>query len=814
MGTPGMFSASGRSSGPRLVHSSDNDQGPSVVSRLAPVTAEPFADDAAGAGYFSTDYHHRFLVTAIRERLAKARGFVLVSGEPSADGEMLARYLTDEKETGYRVALVRCRTGMVFDDLVRAYSRQLGLRADDDSARLWALLSHLMLETRNGITRILIVENADALDIRTFDELHRFARLDDPHLMSVVLLSSPSFAQRLDAAPLNFLKPAIVGQVAVQHLYADEVGAFIHYQLNAVAPSRAMVLSSDDISAIAAAANGNPATVNRLARQALSAKSPSPPPLEPVAVKPIEPVAVKPIEPVAAKPVEPVATKPIEPVAAKPIEPAAVKPIEPATVKPIEPATVRPIPAPPPKLPAAALPLSPKPLPAVKILAAEPSPAKPLPAVAKAPAAQPIAEDPIPNIPLVLPTPGAPPPERSDAAAAAVRAVRAARTPAPPPTARKALSDAEHHVKPALSPPPPDMPAVPLSPAANEPDAELEDETPLPLAKRQRPQMASGVAAVIYLAAVVLSGALLLYIFDPGLRRDQVPLLSATATIPPAPASETVATVQPVATAPVPEPPLPPALNAPASRAGSSDAPPPADAPAATPVLAANDAAPPRPAPAKETMAKETTTDSRTIAATTTEAPLAPAVPAAALVTAAPAVVEPPNEADTRSAASVEPAAPPSPKAPALAAAEPATKSALPSDSRALGALQPKLQPPPRDTDTAVTTTPSTPPPVSSFERPPAAELVVLVRRGDEFLAAGDIVSARNFFERAAKSGDPEGALGLGKSYDPLYLRQAGVRGVGGDPAKAATWYGSAAVAGNAEAALRLKRLQAAYPPQ
>jgi len=113
MGTPGMFSASGRSSGPRLVHSSDNDQGPSVVSRLAPVTAEPFADDAAGAGYFSTDYHHRFLVTAIRERLAKARGFVLVSGEPSADGEMLARYLTDEKETGYRVALVRCRTGMV-----------------------------------------------------------------------------------------------------------------------------------------------------------------------------------------------------------------------------------------------------------------------------------------------------------------------------------------------------------------------------------------------------------------------------------------------------------------------------------------------------------------------------------------------------------------------------------------------------------------------------------------------------------------------------------------------------------------------------
>ncbi|HEV2549512.1 MAG TPA: ATP-binding protein, partial [Stellaceae bacterium] len=335
------------------------------MSRLAPAATEPFADDVAGAEYFATDYHHRFLVNAIRERLAKARGFVLVSGDPPADGEMLSRYLTDEKETGHRVALVRCRTGMVFDDLVRAYSRQLGLRADDDSARLWALLSHLMLETRNGITRILIVENADALDIRTFDELHRFARLDDPHLMSVVLLSSPGFAQRLDVAPLNFLKPAIVGHVAVRHLHADEVGAFIHYQLNTVAPSRALMLSSDDVAAIAAAAKGDPGAVNRLAREALAAKAAPPPAPEPV-VPPSLP----------------------EPFVSKPLPAAA------------------------PKLPAAALPVTPKPVPAMKLLTPEPpapaaatAPAKPpVPAAAVKPAAaEPVAEDPIPDIPLVLP---------------------------------------------------------------------------------------------------------------------------------------------------------------------------------------------------------------------------------------------------------------------------------------------------------------------------------------------------------------------------------------------------------------------------
>jgi type II secretory pathway predicted ATPase ExeA len=732
------------------------------VSRLAPAAGDPFADDAAGTDYFATDYHHRFLVNAIREQLAKARGFVLVSGDPPADGEMLSRYLTDEKETGYRVALVRCRTGMVFDDLVRAYSRQLGLRADDDSARLWALLSHLMLETRNGIARILIVENADALDIRTFDELHRFARLDDPHLMSVVLLSSPGFAQRLDAAPLNFLKPAIVGYVAAQHLHADEVGAFIHYQLNTVAPNRALMLSSEDIAAIAAAAKGDPRAVNRLAREALTAKAAPPPAPEPV-----------------------VSSPPPEPLVAKPVPTAA------------------------PKLPAAALPLMPKPLPAMKLLTPEPpapapaaAPAKPpVPAAALKPAAaEPVAEDPIPDIPLVLPAAALPSPERADAAAA--RTIRAARAPAPPPAPppapRKTPADGEHIVKP-IPPKPADMPAVPLSPAASDDHADLEDETvPLPLERRQRPQMASGVAAVIYLAAVVLSGALLLYIFDPGLRRDQVPLLSATATIPPPP-SEPVATVQPVATAPVPEPPL----ETPVRTAASAPlAPAPADTPAAAPVVTASE-------PSLLAPSKEPAADAKPMVAKAGEAPLAPALPATAVASVPPAAAEPPNEADTRSAASVEPAAPP-PRIPALAA-EPPVKTALPSDPRPVEAVTPKLVPVPREADTVVT---ATPPPVSSFERPPAAELAVLVRRGDEFLTAGDIVSARNFFDRAAKSGDAGGALGLGKSYDPLYLRQAGVRGVAGDPAKAANWYRTAATAGNAEAALRLKRLQAAYPPQ
>jgi hypothetical protein len=90
----------------------------------------------------------------------------------------------------------------------------------------------------------------------------------------------------------------------------------------------------------------------------------------------------------------------------------------------------------------------------------------------------------------------------------------------------------------------------------------------------------------------------------------------------------------------------------------------------------------------------------------------------------------------------------------------------------------------------------------------PAAQIdpAVLVRRGRELLAAGDIASARRFFERAAEAGNAPAATGVGRTYDPLYLRQA-ARGLRGDPETAANWYRRAIALGDTEAGVLLMRL-------
>ena len=88
------------------------------------------------------------------------------------------------------------------------------------------------------------------------------------------------------------------------------------------------------------------------------------------------------------------------------------------------------------------------------------------------------------------------------------------------------------------------------------------------------------------------------------------------------------------------------------------------------------------------------------------------------------------------------------------------------------------------------------------------AEVGALVNRGDAFLSAGDIASARLFYERAADAGDAAAALRLGATFDPNFLNRAGVRGSPGDPGRAASWYRRARDLGDAAAAERLKTLE------
>jgi len=83
-------------------------------------------------------------------------------------------------------------------------------------------------------------------------------------------------------------------------------------------------------------------------------------------------------------------------------------------------------------------------------------------------------------------------------------------------------------------------------------------------------------------------------------------------------------------------------------------------------------------------------------------------------------------------------------------------------------------------------------------------EIELLMTKGKQLLAAGDVVAARIAFQRAAEAGDGNAAVALGRTYDPTELAKRGVVGMSADVAKARSWYQKAEKFGSPEARGRL----------
>jgi len=322
---------------------------------------------------------------------------------------------------------------------------------------------------------------------------------------------------------------------------------------------------------------------------------------------------------------------------------------------------------------------------------------------------------------------------------------------------------------------------------------------PLPRPRRPAERLARNLTVAAALLFIGVYGIAFLYSLVPesssdGAARPAAPVAPSVTGVAPAlppaaqtanrpPAQPPVAPEKRVVSGEPQQPPAPqdaaPSLKAAARQAAgvepSAAAPqtPAAAAPASPPAAVAS--AEPVP-PAPETVAR--------------------AEPAAAPLAAAPVPPAPLTVARAEPAAPPPAAAPATPPPPTVAGAAPA---APPPAAQPKPVTRAELQPVPRSAQAA--------------EPPPASDMSALVERGDRLLAAGDIASAREFFERAVENGDPAASYGLGKSYDPLFLQQIAQQGVAGDATKAAAWYRRAAASGSAEAAKRLAQLLAKYPP-
>jgi TPR repeat protein len=177
-----------------------------------------------------------------------------------------------------------------------------------------------------------------------------------------------------------------------------------------------------------------------------------------------------------------------------------------------------------------------------------------------------------------------------------------------------------------------------------------------------------------------------------------------------------------------------------------------------------------------------------------------PAAPAAAITagtTLAEAIARPPaGQATGTDAPAVAPrretqardAQPHAPEVP------PPPRVATSDGARTAAAIPQPTPAPPGQADTA------RPAPALHDDAGPAASSAAagaLLARGHTLLAAGDVVSARLLYERAATSGSAAAAIAAGMTHDPRFLIELGTQGTVADPQAAARWYRRAAALGD-----------------
>jgi tetratricopeptide (TPR) repeat protein len=97
--------------------------------------------------------------------------------------------------------------------------------------------------------------------------------------------------------------------------------------------------------------------------------------------------------------------------------------------------------------------------------------------------------------------------------------------------------------------------------------------------------------------------------------------------------------------------------------------------------------------------------------------------------------------------------------------------------------------------------------PPSPVAAPDRDEVAALLTRARTYLSGGDVAAARLVLRRAAERDDPQAALALGGTYDPVVLKRLNIINFHSDPAQALEWYCRALVLGSSDAALRVEQL-------
>lgn len=176
------------------------------------------------------------------------KGFMLVTGDVGVGKSTLARLLLTKLEAGgVRTALV-FNTFLQGADLLRAIIRDFGIPVceDDLEARLQALNSWLLEQHTAGHNCVLILDDAQALDVASLELVRQLSNLEtsSTKLLQIVMVAQPEIDDTLARHDLRQLASRLALRLELHPLSLEETNHYLHHRLDRAGNAQALSMDS------------------------------------------------------------------------------------------------------------------------------------------------------------------------------------------------------------------------------------------------------------------------------------------------------------------------------------------------------------------------------------------------------------------------------------------------------------------------------------------------------------------------------------------------------------------------------------------
>jgi general secretion pathway protein A len=201
------------------------------------------------------------LLYGVEER----KGFLMLSAEVGTGKTTLLQALLQRLNPDTKVALVFNST-LPFEGILEYVLEDFGIATagSTQAQRLFALNNFLIERRRLGQNTVLILDEAQNLDIQTLEQVRLLSNFETPtgKLLQLLLVGQPELQAKLAQPELRQLKQRIGMRCRLPVLTPDETRHYIRYRLRVAGAQDPQIFSDRAAARVSAYATGIPRVIN------------------------------------------------------------------------------------------------------------------------------------------------------------------------------------------------------------------------------------------------------------------------------------------------------------------------------------------------------------------------------------------------------------------------------------------------------------------------------------------------------------------------------------------------------------------------